>query len=44
MQKFYEMCADPRLKVNLLLNPQTAEDWINQFDAPQHSFSAGAYS
>jgi hypothetical protein len=44
MQKFYEMCTDPRLKVNLLLNPQTAIDWIHQFEAPQHSFSAGSYS
>jgi hypothetical protein len=44
MQKFYEICADPRSKVNLLLNKQTAEDWVRQFEAPEHSFSAGVFS
>lgn len=41
MQTFYEVCADPRLRVNLLINPQTAVDWIRQYELPKFR-TAGA--
>jgi hypothetical protein len=44
MQKFLEICADPHLRVNLLLNKQTADEWIHRYEAPKHTFVAGADS
>jgi hypothetical protein len=44
MQKFFEIAADPRLRVNLLLNEQTANDWIGRFEPPKYTFIAGAES
>jgi hypothetical protein len=35
MREFYEVCADPRLRVNLLMNKQTAIEWIRQFEPPK---------
>jgi|SRR6476660_2203833 hypothetical protein len=44
MQKFFEICADPHLRVNLLLNKQTADEWIQRYEPPKHTFIAGAES
>jgi hypothetical protein len=44
MQKFLEVCADPRLRVNLLMNKQTAEEWCQQFELPKSAFGAGTES
>jgi hypothetical protein len=30
MEEFISMCADPRLRINLMLNKETAEEWIQQ--------------
>jgi len=44
MQKFFEVCTDPRLRVNLLLNKPTADEWFQQFEFPTDAGSAGAAS
>lgn len=42
MQKFFEVCTDPRLRVNLLLNKPTADEWFQQFEFPTDAGSEGA--